>query len=102
MSIQEQKQPKTTYDRSVPFVLPFTTIDASMLAQVGGKAANLGELAQAHFQVPPGFCVTTAAYQRAAEEARLESVLDQLASTPGTDLARLEAGAAEARRLLQA
>jgi pyruvate, water dikinase len=34
------------------------------LLLVGGKAANLSRLA-AHHRVPPGFCLTTAAYERA-------------------------------------
>jgi phosphoenolpyruvate synthase/pyruvate phosphate dikinase len=33
------------------------------LALAGGKGANLGEMARAGFPVPPGFCVTTAAYR---------------------------------------
>lgn len=32
------------------------------LRKVGGKGANLGELTRAGFSVPPGFCVTTAAF----------------------------------------
>ncbi len=31
---------------------------------VGGKGANLGELTQAGFNVPPGFCITTNAYDQ--------------------------------------
>lgn len=100
MSTQEQQQ-KTFDDISVPLVLPFVSIDAGMLAQVGGKAANLGELTRAGFPVPPGFCVTTEAYLRAVGEAGLESVLNRLASTPVTDIAQLEICAAEARGRLQ-
>ncbi|WP_345572038.1 PEP/pyruvate-binding domain-containing protein [Nonomuraea rosea] len=37
-----------------------------MLAEVGGKAANLGVLTRAGLPVPPGFCVTTEAYRRIA------------------------------------
>ena len=52
-----------------------TTIDladlsARRLAEVGGKAANLGELIAAGFRVPDGFCLPTAAY-RAATDGRL-------------------------------
>ncbi|MCA1709900.1 MAG: phosphoenolpyruvate synthase, partial [Actinobacteria bacterium] len=36
---------------------------------VGGKAANLGELIRAGFPVPPGFCITTSAYQQVAANA---------------------------------
>ncbi len=38
---------------------------AADLPAVGGKAANLGELIRGGFDVPPGFCLTTAAYRLA-------------------------------------
>jgi pyruvate,water dikinase len=44
-------------------VLSFTQIGRGDLALAGGKGANLGELTRAGFPVPPGFCVTTAAYR---------------------------------------
>ncbi|MEZ4867241.1 MAG: phosphoenolpyruvate synthase [Caldilineaceae bacterium] len=47
-----------------PLVLPFTDINAHDLPLVGGKGANLGEMTQAGFPVPPGFCVTTVGFQR--------------------------------------
>ncbi|MGW6933871.1 PEP/pyruvate-binding domain-containing protein [Lentzea sp. NPDC054927] len=55
-------------------VLDFSAVDGSMLAIVGGKAANLGELTRAGLPVPQGFCVTTEAYRAVA-------VADELAST---------------------
>jgi pyruvate,water dikinase len=39
------------------------SLDAGMLALVGGKAANLGELMTAGLPVPDGFCLTTDAYR---------------------------------------
>ncbi len=39
-------------------------VSAETVAEVGGKAANLGELIRGGFDVPPGFCVTTAAYRQ--------------------------------------
>src|SRR3954470_1521324 len=57
------------------YVLPFGEVDGARLADVGGKGANLGELTRAGFPVPPGFCVTTAAYR---EHVRSSSELDQL------------------------
>src|SRR5690349_21596840 len=45
-----------------------------MLAVAGGKAANLGALIGAGFPVPPGFCVTTAAYQRVADPELLATL----------------------------
>ena len=43
-------------------VLALAALDAGMLALVGGKAANLGELLSAGLPVPEGFCLTTEAY----------------------------------------
>lgn len=47
----------------MPLVLDLRSIDATMLATVGGKAANLGELTRAGLPVPHGFRVTTDAYR---------------------------------------
>jgi pyruvate,water dikinase len=46
-----------------PYTLSFGEVDGTRLSEVGGKGANLGELMRAGFPVPPGFCVTTAAYR---------------------------------------
>ncbi|QUQ66491.1 PEP/pyruvate-binding domain-containing protein [Kutzneria sp. CA-103260] len=61
--------------------LDFTHIDAAMLAVVGGKAANLGELTGAGLPVPPGFCVTTEAYRRVAAGVPLDRVREVLLGT---------------------
>lgn len=53
-------------------VIGLAHVDAGMLADVGGKAANLGVLLAAGLPVPPGFCLTTAAYRRVAEAAGVE------------------------------
>src|ERR1051325_6368542 len=61
------------------YVLPLDRLDRAALPVAGGKAANLGEMARAGLPVPPGFCVTTAAYTRVAEAAPgLEEVLTGL------------------------
>lgn len=56
----------------------------TMLPRVGGKAANLGELAMVGLPVPRGFCLTTAAYRQALSGVGLEPVLAALeeASAP--------------------
>lgn len=46
-------------------VLPFAEIGAADVAAVGGKAASLGELVSAGLPVPPGYVVTTAAFEAA-------------------------------------
>jgi pyruvate,water dikinase len=43
-----------------------------MVPEVGGKAANLGVLLAAGLPVPPGFCVTTAAYRQVAAAAGVD------------------------------
>ena len=42
---------------------------------VGGKGANLGELTQAGLPVPPGFCVTSAAYKDFIRLNRLDQTV---------------------------
>ncbi|GGN20869.1 phosphoenolpyruvate synthase [Lentzea pudingi] len=51
--------------------IDFKSIDGTMLATVGGKAANLGELTRAGLPVPHGFCVTTDAYRAVARAGEL-------------------------------
>lgn len=85
-----------------PLILPFAAIDANMLTQVGGKGANLGVMARAGLPVPPGCCVTTAAYARAASAAGLEPLLDQIAVIPPGERAELERAAATVRAKLLA
>ncbi|WP_148667537.1 PEP/pyruvate-binding domain-containing protein, partial [Arthrobacter sp. Hiyo1] len=48
-------------------IVELRRIRATMLPEVGGKAANLGELIWAGLPVPPGFCLTTEAYRRALQ-----------------------------------
>ena len=44
--------------------LSFAEINAQDLPLVGGKGANLGEMAHAGFPIPSGFCLTTAAFKQ--------------------------------------
>jgi hypothetical protein len=81
-------------------ILPFAAIDRGALPMAGGKAANLGELVRAGFQVPDGFCVTTAAYEMVAANAGLESTLAALAAADAEDTERLAGLATEARSYL--
>lgn len=57
-------------------VLDFQDIKQTQLFLVGGKALNLGELLKIKgIQVPDGFCVTTAGYQKAIEQNELYHAL---------------------------
>ncbi|WP_281450642.1 PEP/pyruvate-binding domain-containing protein [Paenarthrobacter nitroguajacolicus] len=71
-----------------------------MLPQVGGKAANLGELASAGLPVPAGFCLTTDAYRRALSTSGLDEVCSALESTSTVDLPQLNQLAGQARSLV--
>ena len=51
--------------------MPLGTLRRDDLECGGGKGANLGELISAGLPVPPGFCITTAAYRRAVAQAGL-------------------------------
>jgi phosphohistidine swiveling domain-containing protein len=72
-------------------------IDSDLLALVGGKAGNLGELTRAGLPVPPGFCLTTDAYQRATAQAALADIFDALDRTSATDVPALTTLAVRAR-----
>src|SRR5262249_62001265 len=73
-----------------PYVLPFSEVGADSVALVGGKGANLGEMARAGFPVPPGFCVTTTAYREfVAASPVLDGLLDALEGTDPGDLSRM-------------
>ncbi|HEX5851408.1 MAG TPA: PEP/pyruvate-binding domain-containing protein, partial [Rubrobacter sp.] len=85
---------------SSEFVVPFAALDRDALPVAGGKAANLGELVRAGFPVPPGFCVTTAAYEVVASDAGLGPMLEALAATDAGDTERLTGLAAEVRSCL--
>src|SRR6516162_2420908 len=86
-----------------PYTLSFDKVDRTRLPDVGGKGANLGELTRAAFPVPPGFCVTTAAYRdfvRASGE--LEALLDALDQVTHEDLNTIGTIGARVREHLEA
>lgn len=82
--------------------LPLELVGAELLPEVGGKAANLGELMRAGLPVPAGFCLTTQAYRRATASAGLDVVHAALAGTAADDLPALARLAADARTLVRA
>src|SRR5258708_26781302 len=91
MSLQKHEQERSEYINGTKIILPFAAVHRDMLALVGGKAANLGELTGAGLPVPPGFCITTAAYELVASEAGLDVMLDEKAESPANDASLAEA-----------
>jgi pyruvate,water dikinase len=75
-------QAATAGPMPAPFVTPLHALGRDDLALAGGKGANLGELIRAGLPVPPGFVVTTAAYDRFVVHRRLDQVIAQ---TPGRE-----------------
>ncbi len=70
-----------------PLILPFSAIDKHDLPLVGGKGANLGEMTRAGFPVPPGFCVTTAVFDKfIAASGQADSLYAALDSIEPNDL----------------
>jgi pyruvate,water dikinase len=69
------------------YILNFLETDKTKLADVGGKGANLGELAGIDgIRVPAGFCVTTRAYKKFTENnIQLKELLNRLAGLKYVD-----------------
>lgn len=87
---------------SSALILHFSDISADDLPLVGGKGANLGEMARAGFPVPPGFCLTTAAFRRfLATCATSSDFYAALAALPPDDLAATRRLAATIRQALE-
>jgi len=57
----------------VNYIKWFNEIGKTDISLVGGKGANLGELTRNGVDVPPGFCVTAAAYKDFIQGASLEN-----------------------------
>src|ERR671921_2811790 len=60
----------------------FDEIGKQDIALVGGKGANLGELSRARLPVPPGYVVTTRAYDAFVEVSGIKGEVVALASVP--------------------
>ena len=62
------------------YILWFDECDLRHVSEVGGKAANLGEMVRAGIRVPPGFTVTKDAYQTCVVQhvtwRKIETVLN--------------------------
>jgi cytochrome P450 len=82
-----------------PLALPFARCPSDVAA-VGGKAASLAAMTAAGLPVPPGFVVTTAAFDRARAGVRGE-IAAALAALDTGDTGALEATAARVRELIE-
>jgi phosphohistidine swiveling domain-containing protein len=81
-------------------VLRLDELTADDVATAGGKAATLGALGR-DFPVPPGFCVTTSAYQAFLDHSGIaEDIATVLAGTDPADIAALTRAHDRIRRLV--
>lgn len=81
----------------------FAEIGPGDLPRVGGKGANLGALTRAGVRVPPGFCVTTSAFDRfMASLPEREARFAALDALDGTAVDAARAAAESMRRALDA
>nr|WP_045745342.1 MULTISPECIES: rifamycin-inactivating phosphotransferase [Actinoplanes] len=78
-------------------------LDRSMADLAGGKGAHLGELARIDgIRVPPGFVVTTTAFDRILELAPgMPELLDRLSALDPADREGIASHSAEIRRVLE-
>lgn len=58
-----------------PLLLGLNEVGMNDIPLVGGKGASLGEMTRAGFSVPPGFVVTTVAYEKFMKANRLDGVV---------------------------
>ena len=61
-------------------ILWFEEIDKNSIIDVGGKGANLGEMARNGFLVPPGYCIVTAAYREHIHKLALVPYMELLST----------------------
>lgn len=88
---------------ATPLVLPFDAVSAADLPHVGGKGANLGEMTRAGFPVPPGFCITTAAFRQFMNACDdVEVLYAALATLGAEDVVAARRVGQEVRQRLQA
>ena len=63
------------------YTIPISQLTKTDIPTAGGKGANLGELIKAGLPVPPGFVLTTAAYDAFVREHGLQPQIIELATT---------------------
>jgi pyruvate,water dikinase len=83
------------------FVKTFGEMTKEDIQEAGGKAANLGELTQNGFNVPPGFCVTSQSLSYCVEKNNLQPEIDAIvASFDYEDFGKMEEKTAQIRNLI--
>jgi phenol phosphorylase subunit beta len=85
------------------YVLPFEACDLTMVGSVGGKCASLGELLRAQIPVPPGYAITTNAYESFLEENGLtRKVIERLENLDESNVDEVDRASADIRAWIEA
>lgn len=85
------------------YVIPFENCDNTMVGAVGGKCASLGELMRARIQVPPGFAITTAAYEQFINDNSLKDrIFDRLKGLDHNQTQELDSASGDIRSWIEA
>jgi pyruvate, water dikinase len=83
------------------YVKPFREMSKKDSEEAGGKAANLSEMTQAGFRIPPGFCVTASSLEHLITANDLQPKIDALIdSFDYEDFEGMEAKTAEIRQMI--
>jgi pyruvate,water dikinase len=84
------------------YVLWFKECDINAVPVVGGKNASLGELLKAGIPVPPGFAITTAAYNRFLDEGKIRNdILALLKEARADDVVAGERASTAIREIIE-
>jgi pyruvate,water dikinase len=87
---------------SSPYILRFEECDLSFLPLVGGKNASLGELIRAGIPVPPGYAITTEAYDVFLNQQGLKKpIFDRLRGLDPQDIAEVGEASHFVRSLIE-
>ncbi len=85
-----------------PLVLWFDECDENSLPLVGGKNMSLGRMTRAEIPVPPGFAVTTHAYEDLLSEAGIgQKIMDTMAKVDPEDVATVQEAGKTVRELIR-
>lgn len=88
-------------EKTSPYSLDFKKISSKDLMLVGGKGANLGEMTKAGVPVPPGFVVTTHAYNDFLDSADIrQPITDILADLDVNDTKALKTASDKIKKLI--
>ncbi|MCP3873924.1 MAG: phenylphosphate synthase subunit beta, partial [Desulfobacteraceae bacterium] len=89
-------------EKRYDYVLWFEECDLESIPNVGGKNASLGELLKAHIPVPPGFAVTTNAYNHFLAKGGIKKdIFKILEGVNANDVASGERASKEIRTLIE-